>query len=674
MRNAVIGALVLLIGLPVVGCAAEKVVTTESLLNELTDMRGIAEFPEMAFTCRQFSSYDRRSTSADQPEPAKEGWFANSDFAKFLRVEQREGRSEYVLMDAEGPGAIVRIWSANPKGTLRFYLDGKNEPALTVPMTELLGGDLPGVPKPIAGVCSKGWNSYYPIPYSSHCKITCDENEFYYHVNYRTYEPGTKVVSFSQDQFTRLKANADRLAKDLANPRRLGVFSTDPSFSRKQWGPSCTVVLQPGQSFKPNRVSGSQTIRLAARVQADDLEQAMRDVVLKIRFDGEQTVACPIGDFFGAAPGLNKYESLPMGVTDTGIMWSHWLMPFEKKSEIELQNMGKQTVRVNLHTSRQPYKWTDRSMHFHAKWRSQLDVPSRPMIDWNYLTAEGKGVFVGASFSIANPVKSWWGEGDEKIFVDGESFPSHFGTGTEDYFGYAWCSNIPFTHAYHNQPRCDGPGNYGHTCNNRWHIIDRIPFSRSFKFNMELWHWHTDCKVDMAVVAYWYARPGCSDKFTPIEPENLLVRKIPKYVPPKVDGAIEGETMRIIGKPDHGQAGPQLVGACSSESHMWWHHSVQVGDRLELGFDVEQAGNYHILARFVKARDYGIVRLSINGVPVNDPIDLYNDGVVVSDEVDLGQFDLPAGENRITVFMAGANEKAAKLYLFGLDYVRLETR
>ena len=38
-----------------------------------------------------------------------------------------------------------------------------------------------------------------------------------------------------------------------------------------------------------------------------------------------------------------------------------------------------------------------------------------------------------------NPVEAWWGEGDEKVFVDGEKFPSHFGTGTEDYYGYAWC-------------------------------------------------------------------------------------------------------------------------------------------------------------------------------------------------------------------------------------------
>src|SRR5678815_3493866 len=104
---------------------------------------------------------------------------------------------------------------------------------------------------------------------------------------------------------------------------------------------------------------------------------------------------------------------------------------------------------------------------------------------------------------IRDSVKDWWGEGDEKIYVDGESFPSHFGTGTEDYYGYAWSSSERFEHAYHNQPRCDGPGNYGNTAVNRWHIMDRIPFTKDFKFDMELWHWEPSCNVSMSDVCYW---------------------------------------------------------------------------------------------------------------------------------------------------------------------------
>ena len=100
------------------------------------------------------------------------------------------------MMDAAGPGAVVRIWSANPKGTLRVYLDGAAEPVLEEKMTDLLDGKVEGIPFPIAHTASRGWNSYYPIPYEKSCRITSDEKGFYYQINYRTYPAGTEVTSF----------------------------------------------------------------------------------------------------------------------------------------------------------------------------------------------------------------------------------------------------------------------------------------------------------------------------------------------------------------------------------------------------------------------------------------------------------------------------------------------
>ena len=102
-----------------------------ALLDEMVDLRGMAEFPDPAYTCRQFSSYDRASKSS------AEEWFANADAGHYLRVETVAGRNEHVLMDVPGPGAVVRIWSANPAGTLRIYIDGADKPALTAPMTTL---------------------------------------------------------------------------------------------------------------------------------------------------------------------------------------------------------------------------------------------------------------------------------------------------------------------------------------------------------------------------------------------------------------------------------------------------------------------------------------------------------------------------------------------------------
>lgn len=640
-----------------IACAAESAITTAKLMDDMTNLAKMAQFPSPAYTCKQFSSYDRAAKSPT------ENWFANGDCGQYLRVEDRGGRKEYVMMDTAGPGAIVRIWSANPAGVLRIYIDGNEKPVIEAPMADVLGGKFPGWPRPIAGEYSKGWNLYFPIPYAKSCKVTSDKGDFYYHVNYRTYPAGTNVESFTSDQLKTLATEIEKLGKRLASP--MG----DAAAMAGQ-GQAFELQIEPGQSEMTQFSGPAAVVRCVVVVDASDKEAALRGVIVKGTFDGQQAIEAPLGDLFGSGPGINPFESLPLGMSKDGKMYCHWFMPFKETAEFRLENTTKIPVTVSGEIVVADYNWTDASMHFHAKWRAQFDVPTRPMIDWNYMTAKGKGVFAGVSFTIDNPVKDWWGEGDEKIYVDGETFPSHFGTGTEDYYGYAWCWPGLFVHAYHNQPRCDGPNNYGRTSVNRFHIIDRIPYTKDFKFDMELWHWNERCKVNMGVVAYWYAMPGGSDGFKPISAEDAVVRPMPVYQVPRVSGAIEGETMRII--KSVGTAEPQDWNDESNGRHLWWHAGHKPGDVLVLGFDAPKAGKYRVMAKFLKAVDYGIHQLAINGVKAGEPIDFFNNGVVPTKEIDLGSFELKQGENELSVTVIGANEKAVKSYMFGLDYIRLQ--
>ena len=661
--------------LPILGCARPLIVTTTTLLNEMTDLAALAEFPDPAYTCRQYSSYDRRSTSPDDHE----SWFANADRGNYLREEQHDGRTEFVLMDADGPGAIVRFWSANPHGMLRFYLDGDERPTLEVPMDDFLGGKLKDIPDPISAERSHGWSSYLPIPYRKHCKVTGDEirdgkNDVYYQINYRTYQAGTHVQTFRKSDLAWHAARIRKQSLRLADPEKYAVRAAIHRGRGLETAGRAEprLVIEPGQEVVLRSGAdglGGAITEFVVRVFAKQTDAALRGLVLTIDFDNERTVECPLGDFFGAAPGVNPYASLPLGVTESGEMWSHWFMPFAQSARVALRNHSEESVGLAYSIGEILYPWSARTMHFHAKWRQARQVPTRPMRDWNYLDTRGRGVFAGVAFSIANPVKQWWGEGDEKIYVDDEEFPSHFGTGTEDYFGYAWSSNTPFSHAYHNQPRCDGPGNFGHTSVNRWHILDRIPFENHFRFDMELWHWTKNAKVDMSVVSYWYARLGATDAFPPVRGDELALVALPAYTPPRVEGAIEGEELRVI--ESTAEAGPQHWDTLSNESHLWWRHG-EPGDRLVLGFPVEQAGRYRVYARLVRAIDYGIHRLAINNEPAGEPIDLYHDGVEPTDEIVLGVFNLNAGENRLSVTIDGANDAAVKSYMFGLDYLRIE--
>lgn len=646
-------------------------VNTANLLEEIADLASMTRYPTPSYLTKQNSSYDRASVAPDKP-----GWFANADHGKFVRVEQRNGRSEHVMMDATGPGTVVHIWSANPTGILRVYLDGNQTPVLEGEMAGLLNGKSGSVPAPLAVDTARGNNLYFPIPYASGCKITvetADHARLYYTVAYRAYEAGTPVQSFRREQLDALRPQIERAATRLSLPRGEGIWPTEVK--------PFALSLAPGASTIVADLSGAKAItQFLVQLRPEISEAALRALVVRLSFDGKQTVEAPLGDFFGTAPGPNPFSSLPLGITTDRELWSHWVMPFRRAARIQVVNMGREVVALRGQIGAAPYAWSDTSMYFHAGYISRYDVATRPMPDLNVLKVTGQGVFAGLAYAVDNPNRKWWGEGDEKITVDGETFPSWFGTGTEDYFGYAWCDTNEFSHAFHAQPRAEGPGgcaggrgHWGRASNNRFHIFDRIPFERSLNFDMELLHW-VEAKVNVASVAYWYAKAGGTHRFAPLKPADLIVRTMPEYEPPfQVAGAIEGEAMRVVSNTATAQIAPQesIPLGLSGEAHLWWHYAPKPGDRLVLGFNAPKAGTYRVLGRFVKARDYGTMQLAINGKATGTPIDFYNPEVILSQEIDLGTFDLKATGNELSAVVTGANALAEKGYMFGLDYLRL---
>ena len=159
-------------------------------------------------------------------------------------------------------------------------------------------------------------------------------------------------------------------------------------------------------------------------------------------------------------------------------------------------------------------------MHFGSCWHEYADAPSskgekKLPYDYDYAELEGEGLFVGTTISIWQPGGDWWGEGDEKVFVDSETSPSYIGTGSEDYYGYAWGSYHIFDHPFIAQPIGIGKGrlmNSGfprrNVVNIRNRALDAIPFRKSIRFYMEMWHWAKGIKLDFAPLACWYMRPG----------------------------------------------------------------------------------------------------------------------------------------------------------------------
>ena len=645
---------------PMAPAHGESAIDLNRLLDEMTDLERLTKTEEN-YTTHQFSSYDRRST--DPGFLTEENWFANGDRGKHLREEQIDGKVEYVLMDAEGPGAIVRFWSANPNdgGVVKFYLDRQASPAIEMPLQDFLGGKVAPFIAPLCGERSRGWNSYFPILYAEHCKVTITEGNIYYIIDYRTYKEGTPVRTYT----------AEEAQSSFEKIQAVSTVLTDPGQNINPQQGAFTpydVTLAPGADESITLPGPAALCRITCKVSAENMEAALRGCVVSIAFDGHSpAILAPLGDFFGTAPGVNPYKSLPSGVLEDGTLYSSWVMPFKREAVTHIRNLSGIPVQLQGILAVKDRPWTEDSLYFHAKWRSEKDIQTRPMQDWNYLTANGRGRFCGVMLHIANPVKDWWGEGDEKIYVDGQAFPGFFGTGTEDYFGYAWCNTALFTHAYHNQVRCDGPGNMGHSCVSRFHIMDDIPFNTSLKFDLEVWHW-ADTKITQAIMAYWYGAPGATDNFAPIDPNLLVIPEIPE--PPGVEGALEGEKMRIVSVSNgtaEVQGGPW---PWSRAFQLWWKHGG-TGDKLVLAFLVDEPGDYEVRAAFTMAPDYGMHQLYINGEKVGSPIDFYHEKVIVAKERSLGRCHLKQGENLLQVESAGCRAEASPGNMFGLDYLLL---
>jgi hypothetical protein len=350
-------------------------------------------------------------------------------------------------------------------------------------------------------------------------------------------------------------------------------------------------------------------------------------------------------------------------------------MPFAKAADFTLVNDGHQNRKLSFEVVTVPLdEAPSRYARFHAKWHRDALLPEdseRRKIDWTLLQTEGRGRFLGVMLHVWNPRGSWWGEGDEKFWVDGEKFPSTIGTGSEDYFGYAWCNPTLFQNAYHNQTI--SMNNKGHICVNRWHIADHIPFQRSFEAAIEK-YFPNPRPTLYASTVYWYLAPGGKDPYKPAplaeragywDDTSLQVHN--------VKGALEGERLRVVSRTGGGVQEQELSmfeGQWSGDAQLWWT-GAKPGDRLELVLPVATSGKYKLLAAMTTAVDYGTVRILLDDREVA-ALDLFNKGVLPTGERELGTHALTAGDHTLTVEITGANEKAVKAYMFGLDYLRLE--
>ena len=409
------------------------------------------------------------------------------------------------------------------------------------------------------------------------------------------------------------------------------------------------------------------------------VEDALARTLLTITFDGAEQpqVAVPAGRLLRVGPGYQRLRVVDQQGPERrldGRVLVHAVPQVGAGPPDEFIASSRSQVRRRWRID--PAQPPEGPLYFHARWRYQDDLQTKKAdgtLDWPALRVSGApGRFVGLLLNVYNPTPAWWGEGDEKIYVDGESFPSTFGTGTEDYFGYAWGDNHPYMNPFHAQTRCDGPGTKGNTSNIRYQILDSVPFHKSLGFDIEVWHWEAgeDPVRDRRLLLRRARREDRARRPRPVGPQGPSQAadqaRAGRHRGRGPEG--QGEDGRRRAQPGHDS--PSAMPG--RRAHQLWWVVHEPNAKLDLELPVKAAGTYALSAAFTKAGDYGTVQLALDGEPLGKPIDLYEPApaVIHTGDVLLGTATLDAGPHTLTITITGKNAKSTN-YLVGMDWIKL---
>jgi len=298
---------------------------------------------------------------------------------------------------------------------------------------------------------------------------------------------------------------------DFSARRQSSTDPTGENEDRRRIEPGDTLVLADSKGLG---IIHHIWMTIAAETREEPDPYYSRKLLLRMFWDGEKnpSVECPVGDFFCVGHGMDHdVYSLPFTVTSRGRARNCFLrMPFGRSARIEMVNQSRHPVRsFYYYIDYQKVKKINTPLRFHAQYRQEF--PCTPGKDYLILDAVGRGQYIGCNLSVNPRDEGWWGEGDDKIYIDGDENPTLWGTGTEDYFGNAWGLR-PTQSLFYGCIFLDPEeSRLRRLTAYRFHIADPIPFKRSIRVTIEhmgqrsgldgYWHERRD---DFSSVAYWY--------------------------------------------------------------------------------------------------------------------------------------------------------------------------
>jgi hypothetical protein len=404
-----------------------------------------------------------------------------------------------------------------------------------------------------------------------------------------------------------------------------------------------------------------------------------QELMLRMYWDGESrpAVEAPVGDFFANCFGKrSQVISVPVIVEGGDSYNCYWRMPFRKSARIEIENQSGKPLSLlyyNIDWIRLDSVPKD-TPYFYAQYRQEYPVQQGK--DYVLLETTGKGHYVGTVLGARMRSPAWFGEGDEKIFIDGETKASIWGTGTEDYFLSAWGLETTST-PYFGVPFFDQRSIGGHTSAYRWHLDDPIVFNTGIKVTLEHMGWlpqdenpeykatsWNEREDDYASVAFWYqtgvptftARaPGADERRLP--GLDKLVVNARDFVASKRHGT--GELFKQTTELYEGEI-------------LMYQPERQAGAWLEIPVEVKAKEPLRLVVDAVRSPESGRYQAFLDGVKIGRALDFYSDQPSGWD-FQLLDFWPEPGTYTVRLECIGKNARSAG-YSLGVESVRFVER
>ncbi|MCJ7565393.1 MAG: DUF2961 domain-containing protein [Candidatus Aminicenantes bacterium] len=357
-----------------------------------------------------------------------------------------------------------------------------------------------------------------------------------------------------------------------------------------------------------------------------------QEMMLRMYWDGNErpAVEAPLGDFFANCFGQRREViSLPVIVEDADSYNCFWHMPFQKSARIEIENQSDKPLSMlyyNIDWIKLD-KLPKDTPYFYAQYRQEYPVQNGQ--DYVLLETTGKGHYVGTVLAVRMCSPAWFGEGDEKIYIDGEAKASIWGTGTEDYFLSAWGLKTTST-PYFGVPFFDQRGIGSHTSAYRWHLADPIVFKTGIKVTMEHMGWMSpdenpddkstswnEREDDYASVAFWYqtGAPTFSARAPGVAERRL----------PNLDRVIVyARDVADSGRHGIGEAVKQANNLYDGQE-LVYKPQHQAGAWLEIPIGVTAKEPLHLVINATRSLDGGRYQVFLNGIKIGRPLDLYTE-------------------------------------------------